>query len=669
MPKGFLFGIGGGAQQDEDSINGLIDGTISEFALPIGIVDIWQYRFYGMTSLTKADLTGATKVGTYAFYNCTNIEELTLPNTLNQIDSYAFSSAGSNKNVTFSLSPTNACDIGSYAFQNSKLRVVDGKLGRVGSYAFSGLNLTKLHASIEGAIDGYAFDGNLTTSDISLTNLLVTSLGSYAFSRFGCNRPSPESNIIELDFLQSTFTAIQSYAFGYSSSTTSSRNKYMILKFSSKVKTIASYAFRYNDYCDYYFYGNSPATLSGASVWGNATNYNIFVPFGALNAYRTATNWAAQETYIKGFAPANTFAQGAKLPKYNIEGYALTWYSDKEGTTIVTEVTDASAIYYCIAGTEKVAVGITSVYTADCTISITDADGNSYVEGSGVLSGTTLTITATPTQSGWVPYIFTVNGNAFTNGSTITADTDISIVAVYYNGVNLPFNSVFGNNSWILIAHAVKSGNMPDTWAVGDTKSVTLTNGNTFTIRLCDLQADRYAYVDGTGSSKAVFEFVELQPNTRYMNSSNTNSGGWADCYMRNTVMAELYALLPSDLQGIISEVNVLSGIGGNNTTDTSTSANKLFLPAMRELFSSESYSIGLAECPLGQFDYYANNNTSRAKIKYPLNSTSANGWWTRSPSASNTSYYCAVSSSGYPDQNYASNMFVSYSVAPVFAI
>lgn len=666
MPKGFLFGIGGGAQQDEGSINGLIDGTISEFTLPTGIVSIWQHRFYGMTSLTKADLTGATKVGGYAFYNCTNIEELTLPSTLKQIDSYAFYSAGSAKNVTFSLSPTNTCDIGDYAFQSSKLRVVDGKLGGVGSYAFNNLNLTKLHASIEGAIGSYAFDGNQTTSDISLTNLLVIDLGSYAFSRFGCNRPSPESNIIELDFSQSTFTAIKDYAFGYSSSSTSYRNKYMILKFPSKVSTIANYAFRYNDHCDYYFYGNSPATLSGTSVWGNATNYNIFVPFGALNAYRAATNWSAQEAYIKGFAPANTFAQGAKLPEYNAEGYALTWYSNKEGTTIVTEVADASAIYYCIAGTEKVAVGITSVYASDCTISITDANGNSYVEGTGVLSGTTLTITATPTQSGWVPYIFTVNGNAFTSGSTITADTDISIIAIYYDGVNAPINPVFGDNSWILIADAVKSGNIPDTWVVGDTKSVTLTNGNTFTIRLCDLQADRYAYADGTGNSKAVFEFVELQPSTKYMNSSATNSGGWADCYMRNTVMAELYALLPSDLQGIISEVNVLSGIGDSNTTDTSTSANKLFLPAMRELFSSESYSIGLAECPLGQFDYYANNNTSTARIKYPLNSTSASIWWTRSPRDTSSTGFCSVNYNGNAG---VSSADYSYGVAPVFAI
>ncbi len=230
---------------------------------------------------------------------------------------------------------------------------------------------------------------------------------------------------------------------------------------------------------------------------------------------------------------------------------------------------------------------------------------------------------------------------------------------------------VMADNDWFDIFEAFKSGNAPATWQVGDTKSLTLTDNTTYTIRLCDKQAGRYQYSNGSGSSKVVFEFVELvkvgSTNRFKMNVSNINTGGWKNCYMRGTNIPSIEALLPDDMLAAISEVNVLSGTGSGTTSGTSSSANKLFIPAEMEMFSSGFYSIGDAECPLGQFDYYKAHNTDADRIKSDVGTTSAFSYFLRSPRSGHSQYFCSVTKDG-GDYN---NAYADYprAVSPCFAI
>lgn len=179
------------------------------------------------------------------------------------------------------------------------------------------------------------------------------------------------------------------------------------------------------------------------------------------------------------------------------------------------------------------------------------------------------------------------------------------------------------------------------------------------------MQVGRYSLANGSGSSNGVFEFVGTL-DRRYMRPTRINSGGWADSYMKNTVMEEIYAVLPNELKDVISEVNVLSGTGGGTTSGTSSSENKLFLPAEMEIFSSKYYSIGNSECPLGQFDYYRTHDTDTYRIKkYPDNTTNAT-WWLRSSDSGSDTEFCDVSVNGTPSNADAYN---TYGVSPCFAI
>ena len=258
-----------------------------------------------------------------------------------------------------------------------------------------------------------------------------------------------------------------------------------------------------------------------------------------------------------------------------------------------------------------------------------------------------------------------VGNYALFGGGYVNAGEYSDVVDVY---TAFTPNPIFANNSWGTIAKAFKSGQASKFWSVGDTKTIISKSGKQYTIRIADMQSGRYAYTNGTGNSSGVLEFVEcINLNGTYkfvMNSADTNSGGFATSTMRSTTLQNILADLPDDMQAAISEVNVLSGTGSGTTSGTSSSANKLFLPAEMEIFDAKHYSIGLEECPLGQFDYYKTHNTDEDRQKGTTGRTLA--WWLRSPSEGENNRFCLVNGTGTPFHTYAR---YDDAVAPIFAI
>lgn len=655
----------------------LVDGSLRYFVNK-NAKKIWKYRFYQFAELTSANFKGATEIGDYACYQCTKLADvafdnnttsigayafqgcnkitaLTLPASITNIGNYAFQNVN-NADLAFVFEPSAKCDVGQYAFQNTKLTSIKGEIGTMGSYAFAGnsTTLTEIDIKVNGGIGTYAFQNAYKVSSLKIAGKVSGTLGDYAFSAVGAQRETPENNVFELDFSTGSFTTVGQYAFGTSSS--SNKNQYYKVRFPKMLLTINAYAFRYSDNMELYFTGETPATLN-SNAFNNATNYKIFVPYTAINAYKNATNWAAQVANMVGYAPANQFIQGRKLPEYNVEGYALTWFSDKECTNQITTVEDASAELYCTASTERVAVGIRSVYANQADLIITDGT-NVYQQGDGVLVGTELTITATPTAEGLTPYQFTLNGETIESGATFTVgQDDIKVIAIYWDGINVPANPIFAENDWHIIKAVAQAGVASDLgWAVGDTKEI-LIEGVTYNIRIADMQLGRYNYTNSTKTTNMVFELVEILKTTRRMNATNTNVGGWAESEMRKTLngleggQANILSTLPQDLQEVLEEVQIKSANGGStNYTGVTESANKLFLLSMAEVFNTTTSQYLLEG---SRYDYYIQNDSNAARIKN-LNG-SANYWWLRSPYSSSTSYFSYVGSIGSISNSLAS--------------
>ena len=207
----------------------------------------------------------------------------------------------------------------------------------------------------------------------------------------------------------------------------------------------------------------------------------------------------------------------------------------------------------------------------------------------------------------------------------------------------------FANNSWEAIISACQSGSVPDSWVVGNSKPMTI-NGTDYQIDIIGKNHDTYT---AGGTAPLTFQLHDCYGTKYAMNSSNTNSGGWTSCAMRSTHLPAILALMPSEVQAGIKEVNKLTSAGSQSST-INTTADKLFLLSEIEIFGSTTYSKS------GEGSQYAYYSAGNSKVKNL--SGSASGWWERSPRGSNSTYFCCVNSGGN-----ASGYTASYSYGVAF--
>ena len=196
------------------------------------------------------------------------------------------------------------------------------------------------------------------------------------------------------------------------------------------------------------------------------------------------------------------------------------------------------------------------------------------------------------------------------------------------------FDSIFANNSWEAIIAACQSGRVPDSWAVGNSKPMTI-GGTNYQIDIIGKNHDTYT---AGGTAPLTFQLHDCYSDTKRMNDVNTNAGGWTDCAMRSTHLPAILALMPTEVQNGIREVNKLTSAGSQSAT-INTTADKLFLLSEIEIFGSTKYS------KAGEGNQYSYYSAGNSKVK------NRNGgayiWWERSPHGSSSSFFCIVISDG----------------------
>lgn len=286
-------------------------------------------------------------------------------------------------------------------------------------------------------------------------------------------------------------------------------------------------------------------------------------------------------------------------------------------------------------------LSITGSSGATKTISVTRA-GNGAVSASsnntGVatvsVSGTTVTVTLKGTGSATI----TVSVAAGTNHNAPSSKTCSVTGSI--------ISTTLASNSWATIAAVSAAGNASSFWSVGDEKTITV-NGETLTLVILGFNHDDLA---SGGKAGITFGLKHLMTDTRQMNSSNTNSGGFTGSAMYTWLQNTLLGQLPSDLKNVIKSVNKKTSAGDASST-INTSAMKLFLFSEQEIFGSKTYSTGSEGT---QYSYFA---TAANRIKKLQNGAgSAKWWWERSPYASNSDNFCDVYSNGSASSSGANN-------------
>lgn len=264
-------------------------------------------------------------------------------------------------------------------------------------------------------------------------------------------------------------------------------------------------------------------------------------------------------------------------------------------------------------------------------------------------------------------------------GTNHTAPSDKTINVT----VSLPDTSL-ANNTPDIIAAAAKSGQAANYWSVGDKVGIAV-NGSfgglsyNNTVYAFILGFNHNSSVEGGNSIHFQFgktaagvdiAFVNSYGSTSTgfcMNTSNTNSGGWNNSYMRKTICPAFLAALPTAWQNIIAACTKYSdntGGGSNTASYVTATSDKIWLLSEMEVQGTRSYANSAEANYQKQYDYYRNGNS---KVKYQHTATtSACGWWLRSVRASLTHFFCYVDTDGSAP---SSGAYFSYGFAPGFKV
>lgn len=197
-------------------------------------------------------------------------------------------------------------------------------------------------------------------------------------------------------------------------------------------------------------------------------------------------------------------------------------------------------------------------------------------------------------------------------------------------------------------------------WSIGDEREVTLSAmastgvGETHasqTVKFVLMNFGGKTLTSDNAECLAIVGQKNSLSEEGYMNSSNTNSGGWNSCARRTWCNNAYKNAVPETLRAIFKEFNNVTADGSSITT--ATSADYFALPSEKEVFGSITYANATAEASNSQFKYY---ETSSNRIKTKGEGGSVNFWWERSPRSGDSTPFCIAKKDGTAANYLASN-------------
>ena len=393
---------------------------------------------------------------------------------------------------------------------------------------------------------------------------------------------------------------------------------------------------------------------------------------------------------------AVTATKGSKTVNGTAAGGSCTLTLPEAGTwsvkaTLGGQTSDTKSV----SVVDSYAVALT-FFSATITVNVDSGASVTLKKG-----GTTI---ATKTSNGTAVFTVTETGaytvTATKNGQTTSGSVNVVSGTTSYS-LTLSFvSSTLNNNEWSVIKSVSDAGQGANYWSIGDRKAVTL-NGTVGKLSLSNVTT--YAFIIGfnhnasvEGTNRIHFQLAKTAltggtdvclcdssynsnvSTTGYfsMNSSRTNSCGWASSQMRTNICGTslssysgtIIAVIPAALRAVLKSVtkytdNTANG-GGSTASYVTATTDYFFLLSEFEVFGSISYGNTNEKNKQAQYAYYSAGNS---KIKYKHDGTStAASWWLRSPYASYSANFVRVYTDGTVSLSYA---YSSLGFAPGFCV
>ena len=393
---------------------------------------------------------------------------------------------------------------------------------------------------------------------------------------------------------------------------------------------------------------------------------------------------------------AVTATKGSKVVNGTAAGGSCVLSLPEAGTwSVKATLNGQTSDTKSVSVVDSYAVALT-FFSATITVNVDSGASVTLKKG-----GTTI---ATKTSNGTAVFTVTETGaytvTATKNGQTTSGSVNVVSGTTSYS-LTLSFvSSTLNNNEWSVIKSVSDAGQGANYWSIGDRKAVTL-NGTVGKLSLSNVTT--YAFIIGfnhnasvEGSNRIHFQLAKTAlsggtdvclcdssynstvSTTGYfsMNSSRTNSGGWASSQMRTNICGTslssysgtIIAVIPAALRAVLKSVtkytdNTANG-GGSTASYVTATTDYFFLLSEFEVFGSISYGNTNEKNKQAQYAYYSAGNS---KIKYKHDGTSTAAiWWLRSPYASNSNGFVAVYAGGTVNYGYAG---ISLGFAPGFCV
>lgn len=248
--------------------------------------------------LQRVRLGSNANIGNYAFYDCKQLESITIPSNIYYFSgTHSFDSCRSLEWVTL---PSSLTSIGSYMFNESGLKhiTLPPSITRIFSYGFSETQIEGIYSSTVTHISERAFAFCECLAQITFH--AVTEIGASAFTHCAGVRDIEISDTItslgescysycytaKSLSLPNTLTTIPNQAFAFDPNLVS-------VTIPSSVTSIGTNSFQHIDGLQsLHFTSTTPPTIQATSFSAIPTTCVIYVPRGYLSTYQSATNYS-----------------------------------------------------------------------------------------------------------------------------------------------------------------------------------------------------------------------------------------------------------------------------------------------------------------------------------------------------------------------------------------
>jgi len=439
------------------------------------VTSIGDKAFYNCSGLTSVTIPNSvTSIGYFAFCECKKLTSVTIPNSVTSIGNYAFDSCSGLTSVTIGSGVTNigisafrycsgltsvtipnsVTSIGDYAFfECEKLTsvTIPNSVTSIGNYAFwycSGLTSVTIPNSVT-SIGDFAFYECKKLTSVTIPNS-VTYIGGSAFEN--CSRLTSVT-------IPNSVTSIGSYAFYNCSGLTS-------ITIPNSVTSIGDNAFDGVDIPTVISLIENPFTITGKTSFNRTftqntfNNATLYVPKGTIDKYKATDGWKDFVFIEEGTGSGDTpTTPKCEKPTISYENGKLSFTSETEGAEFISEITDAdiksyydswiqlSAAYNISVYATKSGYDNSDVVTATLyftSASLNDPSGISSAKASAPVLIQTLgnTLHVTGVEDGTEVVVFGLDGSYIGHSKSFGGTVNIEL-----NGANQIVIVKVGNES------------------------------------------------------------------------------------------------------------------------------------------------------------------------------------------------------------------------------